>query len=259
VLLAAVSGCATVSGSASTAQPHLLPYRAIIRIEPPPASSPAVPTSLPVVTVRPSSGLPEGTRIGRLTAEQCYAELDVAGVPYQRLPGPVPGIAMPIRLTGPVGGVAYRNSARTQDTPYTLLDCRLARALVPLSDILRSQGIVEAVHYSMHRPGRRGRWLGGGRTGHNGGLAIDLAVFKRDDGSALSILNQFRGRRRRPVCGPQAAPGATVEARVLREIVCRADEQHLFHVLLTPNHDYAHRNHFHMEVRPGGVKWFILH
>jgi hypothetical protein len=193
-----------------------------------------------------------------LGAVDCWAELDRAGVAYQRLPAPIPGVALPLRLTGPVGGVTYRSSARSQDTPYTVLDCRLARALVELSAILREVDVVDVIHYSMHRPGKRGKAVEGGGTGHFGGLAIDAASFRRRDGSVVNVLKHFHGRRRAPVCGPKAAAGATPEARVLRQIVCRSDERQLFHVLLTPNHDYAHRNHFHMEVRPDGVRWFLL-
>lgn len=232
------------------------PFRAVVWIDPPPASVPASrplpPPSRPL--------LPEGTRIGLLSATECFAELDRAAVRYQRLAAPVPGIAIPIRLAGPVGGVLYRGSARSEDAVTTLLDCRLARVLVEFSAILRALGVVEVVHYSMHRPGTKGRPVGeGGRTGHNGGLAIDAASFRRVDGTWLNIFKQFRGRRRAPVCGPTAAAGPTPAARVLRDIVCRADEQRLFHVVLTPNHDRAHRNHYHLEVRPDGVRWFVLH
>jgi hypothetical protein len=248
LLLAA--GCGPI---VTTTPAPVEPFRAVVRVEPPTLVAP--PTQ---PAVRPRAPLPEGTRIGMLAGEACFAELDRAGVRYQRLPGPVPGIALPMRLAGPVGGITYRSSARSQDSPYTLLDCRLARVLVELSAILRPLGVVEVIHYSMHRPGKRGRASEGGGTGHYGGLAIDAATFRRAEGGPLNILKHFAGRRHAPVCGPKAAAGATAEARALRQIVCRSDERRLFHVLLTPNHDRAHRNHFHMEVRPDGVKWFLL-
>ncbi len=31
-----------------------------------------------------------------------------------------------------------------------------------------------------------------------------------------------------------------------------------FNLLLTPNHDWGHRDHLHMEVR-SGIKWFLIH
>jgi len=221
-----------------------------------------MPASRPLRLPAPPPGpaLPEGTRIGLLSAAECFAELDRAGVRYARLGAPVGAIVMPMRLMGPIGGVLYRGSARASESPTTLLDCRLARVLVDFSAILRGLGIVEVVHYSMHRPGTRNRLVGeGGRTGHNGGLAIDAASFRRADGAWLNILKQFRGRRHAPVCGPTAAAGPTPEARALRDIVCQAEERRLFHVMLTPNANRAHRNHYHLEVRPDGVRWSMLH
>jgi hypothetical protein len=205
-------------------------------------------------------GEPERVRIGKMSPAECLAELDRLHVPYKKEPDQS-GIATPIRLTGPVGGVLYRGQGRNPDaTPFTLLDCRMALALLELSAILRKHDVVEVSHYSIHRPHHRGKTVGsGGRTGHRGGMAIDLAHLKLADGTAISVLKDFKGRRRKPVCGPKADPGSTPAAKMLREIVCEADERRLFNVLLTPNHDYAHRNHFHMEVRPDGVKWSVLH
>jgi len=193
------------------------------------------------------------------TSEQCLAELDRLGVPYRR-EEPHSGIATPIRLTGPVGGVLYVGQGRDPDsTPFTLLDCRMALTLVEFSKILRKHGVVKVTHYSMYRPNHRGKPAGsGGRTGHRGGLAIDVATFQLEDGSTVSVLKDFAGKRRAPVCGPKASPGSTPHARLLRSIVCEADDQRLFHVVLTPNHDRAHRNHFHLEVRPDGTRWFLL-
>jgi hypothetical protein len=208
----------------------------------------------------PRPGLPTAARIGLLSSAQCLAELDRLHVPYRR-EGPQSGIATPIRLTGPVGGVRYVGQGRhPETTPFTLLDCRMAVALVELSAILRDLGVVEVRYFSIHRPHHRGKPVGsGGRTGHRGGMAIDFASLRLADGRAISVYKDFKGRRGAPVCGDGADPGSTPAARLLRQIVCRAEDRRLFNVLLTPNHDYPHRNHFHMEVRPDGVKWFVLH
>jgi hypothetical protein len=84
-------------------------------------------------------------------------------------------------------------------------------------------------------------------------------VFRRADGTTLTVVGDFRGRRGAPVCGPRAAPARPEGARVLFDIVCRAAERRLFHVLLTPNHDRAHHDHFHLEVRSDGVSWLYRH
>jgi hypothetical protein len=54
---------------------------------------------------------------------------------------------------------------------------------------------------------------------------------------------------------PAAPPGEeNVNQRTLRSLVCSAARQELFQVILTPHHDRAHRNHVHLELRPG-VDW----
>ena len=56
-----------------------------------------------------------------------------------------------------------------------------------------------------------------------------------------------------------AAPRpATLEAVKLRSILCEAVSRRLFNVVLTPNYNRPHKNHFHLEVS-AGVKWFLVH
>jgi hypothetical protein len=234
--------------------PAVEPPRRVVRLHPfgeQPPDDEEEPASAP-------AHLPLGTRIGRLSGRQCFAELKRAGVAYRR-EDEADDVRNPIRLMGPIGGVVYRGQARRQPPfPSAVLDCRLAVALIELSAILSEHDIVEVTHISLHRENNRGHPVeSGGSTGHRGGLAIDAALFRRRDGSTLSVLGDWKGRRGAPVCGPKASRGSTDGARVLRAIVCRADRRGLFHVLLTPNKDRAHRDHFHLEVRPD-VSWLYL-
>jgi hypothetical protein len=259
--LAAGVGCGPVAVHPvpdEPVQPDRLPEaqapRRVIRIHPF-GDQPAdydEPASAPADT-------PLGTRVGTLSTRRCFAELARAGVPFRR-EQEADDVRNPVRLLGPINGVTYRGqSLRRPPFPSDVLDCRLAVALIELSAILSRHGVVEVVHISLHRESNNGRPVEtGGSTGHRGGLAIDAALFRRDDGSTISVLDDWKGRRGAKVCGPHAARGTTGKAQVLREIVCRADRRALFHVLLTPNHDRAHRNHFHMEVRPDGVRWLYL-
>jgi hypothetical protein len=75
----------------------------------------------------------------------------------------------------------------------------------------------------------------------------------------LDVERDFHGTIGAPVCGPGAAPPhpPTPEARELRSIACETADQHLFTVILTPGHDRAHRNHFHLEVTPS-VRWYLV-
>ena len=72
------------------------------------------------------------------------------------------------------------------------------------------------------------------------------------DGTTLVVERDFHGRIGAPTCGPGAGPHpATPEALELRQIVCDAADARLFNVALTPDFNWPHRNHFHLEVTAG--------
>jgi hypothetical protein len=93
---------------------------------------------------------------------------------------------------------------------------------------------------------------------HPAGLAIDVGAFRRKDGKVLSIGSHFQGHIGAKTCGQGAASPDGAEARALRAIVCEAAEARLFTYVLSPNFNYAHRDHLHMEIK-GGVPWMIVH
>ncbi|HEY0990404.1 MAG TPA: extensin family protein, partial [Kofleriaceae bacterium] len=60
-------------------------------------------------------------------------------------------------------------------------------------------------------------------------------------------------------CGEGAGPHpATDAALALRAILCETVDARLFNVVLTPNYNRPHKNHFHLEVT-AGVSWFLVH
>ncbi|HEY2369582.1 MAG TPA: extensin family protein, partial [Polyangiaceae bacterium] len=87
----------------------------------------------------------------------------------------------------------------------------------------------------------------------------DAGVFKRKDGSVLQVERDFHGHIGAPTCGPGASPNpVTAEAIALRNIACEAAQAHLFNVELTPDYNWPHRNHFHLEVTPS-ARYFLVH
>ncbi|NUO47781.1 MAG: hypothetical protein HOV80_02875, partial [Polyangiaceae bacterium] len=95
-------------------------------------------------------------------------------------------------------------------------------------------------------------------TRHPAGLAIDVGIMKKSDGTLLHVAAHFRGKIGARTCGEGAPEGETAQAKELREIVCEAREAGVFTYALTPNFDAAHADHFHLEIKPG-VKWFLFH
>lgn len=196
-----------------------------------------------------------------LSPQACLGELERRGVHFHKAE-PAPGVLIPVRLLGPVGGVLYRTDypdAQRPTVPFEVLDCRLVVALSDLSPILKEHEIDEVRLFSAWRPPPKGLRPGKILHAHPGGLAADLRLFKKSSGSELDVEADFHGRIGAEPCGRAAIPPspATDGARELRSILCSIADARLVHVLLSPNFDAHHRNHFHVEVRPG-VRWFIV-
>ena len=197
-------------------------------------------------------------RYGAMSQDDCEAELKARSIAFKR--EEAKGVAQPVRLQGPLHGVTYRTNQHDADretTIWEIADCRLVLALDDFAAILEQHSIVEVRHYSIHRKAPK-KWPDDkiGKQ-HIGGLAIDAAKFIRKDGTFLDVLDHFKGRYGAKSCGPKARKVKTEEAKELREIVCAAVDARLFNVVLTPNHNRAHRNHFHLEVMPG-VSWILV-
>lgn len=200
------------------------------------------------------SDLPVASRYAGLDRSRCEAELVRRRISFTRV-GEARGVVAPLRLTGPLSGVTFRSNlppSKSRTSPYDIYDCRLVLALDDFARVLARHDIVEVVHLSVYRPvSKKVRLEGAGRR-HGGALAIDAALFKTKDGRTLSVEKDFHPRR----IGARPCP-APESASELRKIACEANEARLFNVLLTPDFNWAHRNHFHMEVT-AGVKWTLV-
>lgn len=197
-------------------------------------------------------------RYGAMSQDDCEAELTARKIAFKR--ETAKGVAQPVRLQSPLHGVTYRTNQHDADretTIWEIADCRLVLSMDDFAAILEQHDIVEVRHYSIHRAAPK-KWPDD-RLGkqHVGGLAIDAAKFIRKDGTFLDVLDHFKGRIGAKTCGPKARKAKTDEAKELREIVCGAVDARLFNVVLTPDHNRAHRNHFHLEVMPG-VSWILV-
>lgn len=209
----------------------------------------------------PDAASSPAVRYASLGRDGCEAELRKRGVGFTRVDA-ARGVLAPVRLTGGIRGITYHTELAAHQratSPYEILDCRLVLALDDFSAILAKHDVVEVLHYSVYRPPTP-KWPSG-KIGarHDGGLAIDAGKFVRKDGSVLHVEKDFHGRIGASTCGPSTGPDpATAEALELRKIVCEAADQRLFNVELTPNFNWPHRNHFHLEVT-ANAKWFLVH
>lgn len=225
-----------------------------------PESPPDPQASLPPPPTLPN-GIPKASHYASIDRATCEGELTRRSIPFERVLE-ARGVIAPVRLKGPVGGVTFRSMLPEKDrrtSPYEIYDCRLVLSLDDFARILAKYGIVEVIHYSVYRPPPSRAVLHGPGKRHAGGLAIDAAIFKTRDGRTINVEKDFHGRIGQKTCGPGSVPliHLTAEAQTLRHLVCEANEAQLFHVLLTPDYNFQHRNHFHMEVA-AGVRWTMV-
>lgn len=212
------------------------------------------PEARPAPEPPPSVELPAGRAIGRLGARRCHALLRSASVRFAAVPREeAAGVAIPIRLEGPIGGV--RVASRDGSAVHEIMDCRLAVALLAWAPTLREAGVRAALHYSTYRPGAR--VAGTSRvSGHARGLAIDLSEVELGD-ETLDVLNGWEARQRgRAPCHGELDESPS--SAKLRGLVCDAVRADLFQVVLTPHYDRAHANHVHLELVPD-VTWSYVH
>ncbi|CAN5890045.1 hypothetical protein BH11MYX3_BH11MYX3_14670 [soil metagenome] len=200
-------------------------------------------------------------RYGQMTQDECEAELTTRSIDFAREPASR-GVRAPVRLTGKLHGVEFRtdeSEERRKTSPYEVGDCRLILAMDDFSKILEAHNVVQVRHYSMWRPPAKSWPEDTEGTRHAGALALDAGRFTLADGKTLDVDRDFNGRIGDKTCGDDAKPRkSTPETTEIRAILCETAAVHMFNVVLTPNFNRPHHNHFHLEVT-AGVKWFLLH
>ena len=169
----------------------------------------------------------------------CTAELDARHIAYKAASRP--GIAHPIEVTGPLGGVALTS----EDQPL-VIDCSLAISLDEAGRYMRALGIAKATFSSAYS--RRNVRGTNHPSKHSYGLAIDVHTFIGPDLGTLRVDRDFEqglGDEMDCVGAPLTQGGA-----VLKILQCQLVRSGLFHLVLSPDYDDAHHDHFHLEVKP---------
>ena len=201
---------------------------------PPPASQPASAGASSRPLAGPTLPPPEGLETFRSTTipggVACLIRLKELGVPHVTLPLQK-GVLTPVRITGPINGIAYHAIARLP----LVCDCRLALALHRAAPYLLQMG-VEELHYSS---AYSYRLMPSGRLSqHAMGLAIDVHRVKIK--GELYDLQEDYVLGRENNCDPESPP--------LNRMGCLLRAWGLFDWVLTPDFDRAHRNHFHLDI-----------
>ena len=184
----------------------------------------------------------------------CHAMLDALGLGWTA-ESPTQGIEDPIRLDPVIGDVTFRYLSSAEATPM-LMDCSLAPRLAELATLVAPYGIDEVIHLGIYNY----RCIGGGDpdsgtctpSQHAYAKAIDIHAFGLAGSDAIySTETDWVIREDLPdVCPGMPAGEAD---RVLHELACAMWSQSIFHIVLTPDYNDAHRNHFHVDLTDGSM------
>jgi hypothetical protein len=187
------------------------------------------------------------TRLADLSPAACRREVakrQLAVVPRK---GAAPGVALPLRLTGPLRGVTF--VVPPAPSPFGILDCRMALALDELAQILASFDVVRVRIDNIHRP--HARLPGRAKPSqHSFGLAVDVMSFELAGGRLLSVERDWHAAIGTTACGPEAVMDEPSEESILlRSLLCEVTRRGLFHHILTPSSNASHRDHFHFDIK----------
>lgn len=175
-------------------------------------------------------------------AASCLAALDELGVEYGRAKRP--GIDIGVEVHGLLGGIEL--SAFGGPEPL-VLDCSLVYSLARAGELFRAHG-VERITYSSAYQRRNVR--GTSRPSrHSFGLAIDVHSFALDDGERVAVVKSDYEQGLGDDLDCVGEPLTTL-GRLLRGIDCGLASSGLFRIILTPDYDADHYNHFHVEALP---------
>ena len=186
----------------------------------------------------------------QVRAPTCVEQLTLLGMSFTKGPAS-PGIEDPVTVHPPIAGVAYVNGAGLTNANI-LMDCALARQVWTATDGLADLGIDSVEHFGVYNY----RCIGGGTppdcpggiSQHAYAMAIDFASFT-DGATVYDVETDW-------VIDPDpedtcTAPTADAEDAFLHAVVCSWAEQNVFNILLTPNYNADHYNHFHVDLTPG--------
>jgi len=139
-----------------------------------------------------------------------------------------------VLLHGPINGVGLRYFENDSDTPV-LLSCAAALSVVASAAVAQTLGADEMIHMGTYNC----RVIAGTSklSQHANGEAIDIFGFTLQDGSEITVLDDWEGSE---------------DGQRLHDFTDQlwADEQ--WNVILTPDFNAAHSNHVHLDRTPGG-------
>jgi hypothetical protein len=191
--------------------------------------------------------------------ESCLDKLDSLGVEYAAGPS-AQGVARPVTIRPPLNGLSFMNSSGAV-RQSVFMDCELALSLWRTAELWKARGVTTIVDYGIYNyrcidQSVRPPCAGTSFSQHAFAMAIDIAVLITGDGTRYVVDDDWIIED--PPAGEDTCsvtPAAGAKNALLHEALCELHDLEVFKILLTPNYNAAHRNHFHVDLTPQQGSW----
>jgi hypothetical protein len=146
----------------------------------------------------------------------------------------------PVLVEPIVHGVTFRPGAASFEPKPILAACGLAIAIGRTARLLASLDVTEVVHFGTYgcRPIAGTMML----SEHAFARAFDMAEFKLASGVTYTVLADWEKDDAAP-----SSPGGIF----LRSFATKIFDDGIYNIVLTPNYNAAHANHFHADLTQG--------
>ncbi|MCO4764245.1 MAG: extensin family protein [Myxococcales bacterium] len=195
-----------------------------------------------------------GTPTSGPAKTDCQKKLLARGVTFTAVPNPM-GVPkggtkkvcdIPDLLSVNPGmyGVGFRASSQTGTMVKMQMNCTFAHSVADMAQELAAKGVTEVVHYGTYNC----RYISGTKSlsQHGYANALDVAGLKTKDGAYHSVLKDWEKGAKNP---------KTTSGKLLRWFADHMYAKHVFNIILTPEYNAAHANHFHVDNTPGS--WYM--
>ena len=191
----------------------------------------------------------------------CLDELDERGVnydhvaPIEDVPDEAPHLRCrvvdPVRLQSPVAGVDYHYL--DNDPAGVLVSCQLAISIHRMSQFLREMRIRSVMHMGTYncRTIRNPNIDEHIISQHGLGTAIDIGGFTSDDGVEYNVLRDWEHDVVSNWQVDESDRFTTEKGRFLYHFARQLIVRRIINLVLTPEYNQLHHNHFHIDLTPG--------
>jgi hypothetical protein len=207
---------------------------------------PSVPTGGAPESSPPLPGVGGVATTGATTCQRDLLQrgvgFSIAAQPMASAPGRPDIVCMvedPVALRPVIRGITYRPGRVTANPTTMFMSCALALSVDRMSQFLAERGVTDVAYLGIYGC----RVVAGTTTlsEHGRGRAIDVAAFKLASGPTYTVLSDWEKNQPAPV---------TMAGSFLRQLVTSLHEARAFSIILTPDYNADHANHFHLDITP---------